>query len=245
MVHKLRDLFENSIRARWLFLVTAAGAVVILVFTALMWAGDDPASASERPTDTPVETNTPTDTPTITDTPTQTFTPTDTPTNTPTDTPTDTPTNTPTFTPTPLQKPLSQADSALLDLAAGQKVWCGVATLGEPWELHVSVTPGTANGGVLITFDDATSVTFLILANNAFSLTQAMGGRPTVDGLVLVEITAGTGAVGMVSALARPDSADPFTESTPVSDNYCIAGTSATAGDDGAGVVSANAQIPY
>ena len=238
MVHKLRDLFKNSMRARWLFLVTAAFAAVILVVAATpLWTGDDPASASDRPTDTPVETATITDTPTITNTPTNTGTPTETPTNTPTNT------STPTNTPTPLQKPLSQSDSALLDLAAGRKVWCGVATLGEPWELHISVAVTGAGGGVKITFDDATSVTFPIPVVSSFSLTQAMGGRPTVDGLVKVEITAGTGGVGWVSALARPDATDAFTEGSPLSDNFCIEGLSASTGDDG--VASAHSQIPY
>ena len=247
MVHKLRDLFESSVRARWVVLVTTAGAVVGLVLTAtLLWAGGDSASAvgvtfSARPTNTPVATST------ETETPTETLTPSETPTETPTGTPTETATETPTNTPTPLQKPLSEADSGLLDLAAGRVVWCGVATLGEPWELHVSMTPGTDPGAVTITFDDATSVTFLVLALNSFSLTQTMGGRPSVDGLVKVEITAGTNGVGWVSALARPGSEDAFDEtvgSDPAdSDNYCVEGTSATGPDDG--VEDADDQIPF
>ncbi len=251
MIHKLRGLFENSVRARWVVLVTAAFAAVILVVAATpLWTGDASASASDRPTNTPVETATITNTPVDTNTPTNTGTPTNTPTNT------STPTNTPTNTPTPLQKPLSEADSALMDddPAGGptgvRKVWCGVATpLGEPWELHVSATSGTLAGTVKISFNDSptspTTLTFPIQALDSISLTHAMGGRPGFDDLVMVEITGvvNDGGEGLVTALARPGSADPFTEGSAVSDNYCLGGTSATVGDDG--IASAHSQINY
>ena len=246
MVHKLRDLFERSVRARWVVLVTAAFAAVSLVVAAtLLWPGGDSASAvgvtfSERPTNTSVATQTPTITPTITQTPTITLTPTI----------TQTPTITPTITPTPTpvaQKPLSEADFAVLDdLSAGspRKVWCGVATLGEPWVLHVSVTPGDTVGSLLITFNDTSTRLFPIAAKESFSLTQTMGGRPGIDDVVKVEVT-GTdddGGVGWVSALARTGAVDAFSGDS-ATDNYCLEGTAADTGDPG--VVSADAQIDY
>ncbi|MCH7698217.1 MAG: hypothetical protein IH865_04700 [Chloroflexi bacterium] len=244
MVHKLRDLFERSVRARWVILVTAAVAAVILVVAATpLWTGDDSASASERPTDTPVGTATDTPIPpTATDTPIP---------PTATDTPipptaTDTPTNTPTNTPTPLQKPLSQSDFALLNLATSDKVWCGVDnSVSEPWELHVTVTPGTTAGSLKITFRDLDSVTFFIPASESLSVSHTLGGGGTdVDNMVKVEILGGDSGTGaaMVSALARPESPDPFSGDSET-DNYCLTGQSASTGD--AGVVSANSQIPY
>ena len=125
-------------------------------------------------------------------------------------------------------------------------MWCGVATLTEPWELHVSVTPGSGAGGVKITFHDGDSVTFPIPINQSFSLTQAMGGVPTVDDVVKVEITGGSGGVAMVSALTRPSSVDPFDEDADggaaESDNYCLTAQAST-GDPGH--TSAKAAITY
>ena len=117
-----------------------------------------------------------------------------------------------------------------------------MASPSEPWILRISATAGSSAGFVRITFNDADFVAFPIPANQSFSLTQTLGGVPGVDDLVKVEITGGSGGVAMVSALARPDTDDPFSGDSE-RDNYCLTGQSASTGD--AGVVSANSQIPY
>ena len=100
--------------------------------------------------------------------------------------------------------------------------YCGVGKKAEPWELHVSYSPGGSAGKLTIRFRDDSSVEFPVAANTSFSLTQAMGWVPGVDDLVRIDITTG-GA--WVSARARSGAKDPFNEqppATPEKDNFCI-----------------------
>lgn len=70
-----------------------------------------------------------------------------------------------------------------------------------------------------------------------------MGGVPGTDDVVKVELTGDAGtAVAMVSALARPDTDDPFSGDSE-RDNYCLTGQSASTGDPG--IVSADDLIAY
>ena len=88
-------------------------------------------------------------------------------------------------------------------------------------------------------------------ANSSLSLTQSMGGVPTVDDLVKIEILGGDAGtkVAMVSASARHQSRDPFDEAgdavnpSPAGrDNLCLTCQVAT-GDPGC--ESAKAEIAY
>lgn len=138
--------------------------------------------------------------------------------------------------------PPFESDHALLDGANGDKVYCGVKTRVEPWTLHVSATPGTDPGFLKLTTRDGDLVSFAMPANSSFSFTHSMGGVPTVDDLVKIEITGGdTGTkVAMVSARARKWSRDPFDEAGDTDnpgpaerDNLCVTCQSGTSGDPG------------
>ena len=116
--------------------------------------------------------------------------------------------------------PDGQSDHMLIAFFAGEHGYCGVGTpTGEPWEFHVSYSPGGSLGTLTIGFRDGSAIPFPVAANTSFSLTQAMGGVPGVDDLVRIDITAG-GA--WVSARARSGARDPFTEPVAERDNFCI-----------------------
>lgn len=148
--------------------------------------------------------------------------------------------------------PPFESDHALLNGATGDKVWCGVKTRVEPWTLHVSATPGSADGSLKITTRDGDLVSFAMPADSSFSLTHSMGGVPTVDDLVKIEILDGDAGtkVALVSARARKWSRDPFDEAGDTDnpgdaerDNLCLTCQSGTSGDPGC--QSAKAEIPY
>ena len=116
-----------------------------------------------------------------------------------------------------------QSDHMLLDgnaIPAPEHGYCGVGKKVEPWQLHVSYSPGGGGGTLTIQFRDGSSIAFPVPSGSSFSLTQAMGGVPGVDDLVRIDITAG-GA--WVSALARSGARDPFDEPPPAEkDNFCL-----------------------
>lgn len=106
--------------------------------------------------------------------------------------------------------------------ATGEVGYCGLGTNPEPWTLNIAASAGIEAAVLTVEFRDADTLTFKVPADGSFSLTQGMGGVPGTDDLVRITLS-GTGATGWVSARARPNATDPFSEpGAPETDNLCV-----------------------
>jgi len=84
----------------------------------------------------------------------------------------------------------SQSDHALLDASVPEHVHCGVGHHPEGYTLHFAASSAIA-ATLTITFGDLSTIQFLIPAGQSFSTTQELGGVPTVDDLVRINLSSG------------------------------------------------------
>ena len=132
-----------------------------------------------------------------------------------------------------------QSDHGLVDVASGEKGFCG--STKEPWILDISAAGDSDGGSVTLTFNDGDSITYPIPAGGSFSAQFNFGGVPGVDNVVRIS---GSGIPSMVvSALATENSVDPFDENdngvldsppTEEKDNYCVVDPSEMNVEEGA-----------
>jgi hypothetical protein len=85
---------------------------------------------------------------------------------------------------------------------------CGTIKKNGPYILHISVTadcdgggPPSSPGTVIINFLDGDSIAFNVPACSSYSISQALGGNPKVDGVVMITQTGGVKLM-MASVLA-------------------------------------------
>jgi hypothetical protein len=80
---------------------------------------------------------------------------------------------------------------------------CGTIRANEPYTLHVSASARNGNGGFEIWFQDADVMPFYIPNGSTYSISQALGGVPTVDTpRVMIVPTGGVDSM-MASVLAE------------------------------------------